>query len=116
MKYKDELLPGGKNNPFVVPEGFFEEFKSDMLDYTDKKERPKATHILRFVGKYAAILCILFFAVKGVISTFDPDGSDTGQYLVSSKEIDLIYRQIPESEFTNYVVEVIEEDPSYNFE
>ena len=112
-KHENDGLPGGKNDPFTVPDGFFETFKTDLLDFTHEKVQMRVIHLIRTAGKYAAILCVLFFAGKGVISTFAPDRSEPFYFSGTNHDIDIIYTQVSEQELTEYIVEELEDELPY---
>jgi len=113
MKPEEDLLPGGKNSPFHVPDGFFKEFKSDLLESTQGNLDNTVFRMLRYVGKYAAILLILFFAGKGVISTILPGQQDESLYTESGTDIELVFMQVSEQELTDFITEELEEDLQY---
>ena len=110
MKNGNDLLPGGKNDPFNVPDNFFEDFKTELLQMVDKGEERKLFSMLKTGLKYAAVLGILFFAGKGVLSTIEDNSSQSFRYTEPAITVDQVYMEISERELTEYIMEEHEKD------
>ena len=57
-KYIEELV--GKRNPFVVPEGYFEQLTSQVMDTLPDRRQKARTVWMRPVWWAAAAVCALF--------------------------------------------------------
>jgi hypothetical protein len=93
------------HHPFRVPDNFFDDFKTGILETVSTKPEEKQVGIIRLVKKitvYAAILVFGFFAVKGIVFTFQNKSPDLKS---TDAEIDAIYTQISEEDLTNFMLD-----------
>ncbi len=86
---EEQYLKGkvGKSNPFRVPDGYFDDFASRIMESLPEQEVPVAEvrplrprHALRVFLYAAACLCVAVFGAAiyfGKVSVATPDGSPT---------------------------------------
>lgn len=91
MKEEDELLKKyGTQNPFTVPEGYFEDFSKKLMDKLPEKEyTPTATATITTWQRIkpwaymAAMFCGLMFTVRVVVG---PPKQDTPIFTAAETE------------------------------
>lgn len=93
-------------HPFIVPDGFFEEFQIEMsekLNVQEEKYSRRFRSILLIGFKYAAIIALSFFLGRESIRLFNPESSTSGKEEYFS--VDAVYSQVSDDDITDYIIQ-----------
>jgi len=100
------------NHPYIVPEGFFEEFKLELEDkLNDLPEQPrprvlgggKTRRIILNINKYAAIIVFSFLLGRESSLLFRHSSNSfvNADYL----SVDVVYSQVSTDDITEFYIE-----------
>jgi len=105
------------NHPYIVPDGFFEEFKLELEDkLNDLPEQPRSrvlegvkTHrIILNIFKYAAIIIFSFLLGRESSLLFRHSNSSFGT--AESLSVEAVYSQVSADDITEFYIENSKDD------
>ncbi len=97
-------------NPFTVPENYFNDFESNLMDKIQVKEEKIKVPMVQMVKPYlyiAASFLLFFLGGRFVITNFSNPEEPTlsSNTLTFDQEMELIYSEVDDFTITNYLLE-----------